>query len=62
MYCIKGEVYFLSVGPIVSALLRTHSVNIENHTKNVPPFVYRITLFNVSIYAPVFNYRGAATV
>ena len=58
MYCIKGEVYFLSVGPIVSAFLREHSVNIENHIKKVPPFVFRVTLFHVSISAPVFNYRG----
>ena len=54
----KEKKYCVSVGPIGP----TFCVNIENHNKKVPPFVYRITLFHVSISAPVFNYRGAAAV
>ena len=60
--CKKGEVVLRVSSAYKAYFLREHSVNIENHNKKVPPFVYRITLFHVSISAPVFNYRGAAAV
>ena len=56
--CIKGEVLLRVSRAYSICFLRKHCINIGNHNKKVPPFVYRITLFHVSISAPVFNYRG----